>query len=640
VENSTLTAQGYPGGLTASYGFFDVMWGQTQNRVIDDKLHSITSAKVNIEFAPWLSLKVSGGLDYTDTEYTTQGKVSRIDPKTSSWVGGSFSDAVQRDKIEQYDAFLTFNNTYMDGKLDVGAFAGPSYKKISYDRRGVGTLGNFLYPDWWNLTNSDEWPESYDSRIASYDKAGEALASVLGQVTLAWERKYYLEFQARNDWSSTLPKQNRSYFYPGASFTWNFTEDFTIPYMNFGKWRLSWADVGRPATRYYALRSYTLNPIKGDGYEGANDITGPTDLFSGDLKPERKREIETGFDIRFLEHDRVGIDFSYYNNSFYNQIMAVPLSSATGANAIRINAGEINNQGIEVLLKGSPVLTTTMSWDVSLTFTRQWDEIKELYQGISQINVTKSGIINRSQIGRTMGELWTQDYVRDANGNKIVGDNGLYSISTAASSLIYAGNINPDFFGGFNSNFTVKGEWGVVNLSFGIDYKVGGKMLSMSNLYLKGNGLSESSLPGRPGHGGLTYTDGLGRERHDGIVLEGVMADGNGGYVPNTQVVSAFDYYDSYRLDANALRWRPDEIKDNSYVKFREIALSYTLPQQWTLPAKIQKLTVALTARNLFYIYKQIENIDPEGFLGTTSWIENSNYPTSRMFGFNVNLAF
>jgi iron complex outermembrane receptor protein len=634
-----LKGQGWPDAFTKQNGFFDMLWNQYKNKNTDAKMHSITAMKVNLQFLPYLSLKLQGGLDYNNTDYIQQDKVVRPDNETGGWQGGAFSNAVEKNTIQQYEAYLTFDKKFMDDRLEVGAFAGPSYKNVSYDRTGVGTLGNFLYPDFWAISNGSEWPASYANKgdkIANYSKQGEALYSVLGQATFAWQRKYYFELQARNDWSSTLPKQNRSYFYPGASFTWNFTEDFKIPSVNYGKLRLSWADVGRPATRYYALRTYSMGLIGSEAYRDVNDITGPSDLFSGDLKPERKREVEAGFNLRFFDRDRLEVDISYYNNNFYDQIMAVPLSSLTGARNIRINAGQVNNQGIEALLKGVPVMTNTLVWDVSLTLTRQWDEIVKLYEGITQVNRTVQGVINRAEVGRRMGELWTQDYKRDDNGNKVVSANGLYRLSTDPDDQICVGNVNPDLFGGLNSNFAVHGEWGAVNFFIGLDYKLGGKILSFSNTYLKGNGLSQSSLQGRPGHGGLTYTDGLGRTRHDGIILEGVKDDGT----PNDIVVPAFEYYDSFRQDANALRWRPDEIRDNTYAKFREAALSYTLPQQWTQAVKIQRLTLAITARNLFYIYKSIENIDPEALLGTNSWVENSNYPTSRTFGFNVNIGF
>ncbi|MDR1023353.1 MAG: SusC/RagA family TonB-linked outer membrane protein [Prevotellaceae bacterium] len=638
-----LADEGWQSAFTQANGLFDMLWNQNQNRNTDEKLHSITSAKVNFQLQPFLTLRLQGGLDYTATNFIRKDKALRQDASTGKLEGGRFTYATEQNMIQQYEGVLNFNKDFADNRLKVDAFAGPSYKKITYNRVGVGTPhnGNFYLPDFWALSNGDGWPSDYDKNIADYKEEGEALYSIFGQATFSWMNKYFLEISGRNDWASTLPKANRSFFYPGASLTWNFSEDYKLPEMTFGKLRLSWADVGRPATRYYALRTYNVNPMP-QPYPGVNDITTPLDdqnevnLFSGDLMPERKREMEVGFDVRFFQHDRVGLDFAYYNTTFYNQIMAVPISSTAGANKIRINAGEVNNQGLEFMLKVKPVVAAQYEWNISLSATRQWDEVVKLYPGITEINTSVSGIIQRSAEGERMGQLYTRDYARDANGVKLVGDNGLYSISTSDKDMVNVGNINPDWYGGLNSSFNIRREWGTVNFAFGIDYRIGGSILSYSNFYLKGNGLSESSLQYRDvAHGGMTYTDNQGRERHDGLILNGVKADGT----PNTTIISATDYYSSFIHDMSN-GWQPDEIQENSFIKFRELSLSYTLPQKWTQPFKVQKLSLAFTARNLFYIWKNIDNIDPESVLGTNSWVENSTYPSSRTYGFNVNISF
>jgi iron complex outermembrane receptor protein len=635
-SKTDLSKEGWQSAFTQTDGLFDVLWNQNQNLNKDEKIHSITSAKANFQVLPYLALRMQGGIDYTVTDFIRKDKVLRQDPTSGKWDGGVFKKSTEKNMIQSYEASVNYTDAFLDEDLKVDAFAGPAYKKITYDKIGVGTMGNFVYPDYYSLKNMTGWPGDYDDRIANYEEAGEALYSVFGQATFNWKNKYYFEVSGRNDWASTLPKKNRSYFYPGASLTWNFSEDFTIPEMTFGKLRLSWADVGRPATRYYALRSYAATPLPG-AYQGVNDIKGPDDLFSGDLKPERKRELEAGFDIRFFHRDRIGLDFAYYNTTFYNQIMAVPLSATSGAKKIRINAGEVNNQGLEFMLKTKPLVGNNFEWELNLAVTKQWDEIVKLYPGITESSESQNGIILRNSEGDRMGQLYTRDYARDANGTKKVNAAGLYYISNTDDDLINVGNINPDWYGGLNSNFSIHGDWGAANFAFGIDYRIGGSILSYSNFYLKGNGLSESSLPYRDeAHGGIKWTDQLGRERHDGLILPGVKEDGT----PNDIVISATDYYNTFIHDMSS-GWQPDEIKKNSYIKFREFSLGYTFSQKWTQKnCKIQRLSVAFTARNLFYIWKNIENVDPESVLGTNSWVENSNYPNSRMYGFNINVSF
>lgn len=621
-------------------GFFNLMWTMNENRYVDKRINSITSAKATFTFLPYLGMIMQGGLNYTDTDYTNKVMPYRKNEETGKFQGGRFSFERQRNMIQNYEAFLTFNESFVDDKLNIFAFAGPAYRKIEYNKVNVGTRGNSKFPGFWSLTNHDQWPASYDSYVSGYDLEGETLYSVLGQGTVSWGMEYILEFQARNDWSSTLPKANRSYFYPGASFTWNFTETFDIHNINYGKLYFSWADVGRSANRYYALRTYSINTLPAPN-TNVNDVSGPTDLFSGDLKPERKREFEVGTSMRFFKDNRLELNLSYYNSMWYNQIMALPIPASSGANQIRINAGEINNSGLELFLNGAIIATNPFRWEMTFTAARQWDKINKLYPGITQKNEYAGNLIRRKAEGERMNTLWIQDYARDENGNRMVNDNGLYYLSTDPEDEINIGTTNTDVYGGLSTNFYLQGEWGMLNLMGALDYKLGGSILSYSNFYLKGNGLTTETLEGRPGHGGLTWTetlaDGTTRERHDGMILPGVKQDGT----PNDIMVSARDYYSTYIHDMGT-GWQPDMISENNYVKFRELALTYTLPKKFSDELKMQKLSVGFTARNLFYIYKSIKNIDAESMLGTgnDSWIENTNFPSLRSYGFKVNLSF
>jgi iron complex outermembrane receptor protein len=628
---------GWPTAFTKDVsGMFYLLWNQFENSNLDERMHNVTSAKVTLKFAPWLSLKINGGIDYTEVEYTKKDKITSVNPETGETSGGKFSYSRDKIKIQNYEALLFFNKAFMEDKLGVEAFAGTSYYNNVGRSVGVGTYGGLKFNDFWTLSNGKGWPTGYSSDVASYTLGEDARYSAMGQATISWENMLYFEIQARNDWSSTLPKANRSYFYPGASLTWNFTENFTIPHINYGKLRVSLADVGRDASRYYAYRSYSIETLPPPN-TNINKINGPSSLFAGELKPERKREFEAGFNIRMFERNRLEIDFSYYNSTFYNQIMSVPLSSSTGAENIRINAGKSRNQGIELFVKGSPVSTEFFQWDLSATAAKQTDRILDLYPGITQKNTEVSGVINRAEEGKRMGNLWLYDYVRDEQGRKIVNQtSGLYQISTDVKDMVNAGNINPDIYGGFTSNWYFRGNWGVVNLMAGIDYKFGGKILSYSNYYLKGNGLTTQTLQYRDAaHGGLEWTDSENRTRHDGLILEGVAPDGT----PNQKIISALDYYSSFLHDMST-GWQPDNIQKNDYIKFREIALSYTVPKKISGAMKLQKLSFTFTARNLFYLYKTMDNIDAESTLGTNSWVENSSYPSLRSYGFKINLSF
>jgi iron complex outermembrane receptor protein len=575
------------------------------------------------------------------------------------WQGGGFTFANEKNLIQNYEALLTFDKPELYQKMDLFAFAGGSYREDSYRKVGVGTPANsnFLAPDYWSVTNTDRWPAEPDDRIRNYSQAGDLTYSVFGQATLSWDRIYYLEFQARNDWSSTLPKNNRSYFYPGVSFTYNFSENIEIPKVNYGKFRLSWADVGRPAPRYYALSPYKTVYQYINGIAGAPSLI-PSEYFmiAEGLKAERKREFVTGFNVKMFEQDRMEVDFSFYNNTVYNQIMSVAVPPGAGADKMKINAGEVRNDGVEVLLKVAPVIASNFRWDWTFTFARQWDEVVELYHGddasssvAENVRNSRNGVTVKDREGEPMGQMYMQNFetVTDKDspyyGQRIVQPSGLYKKST--QDEICVGNINPDFFGGIGTNFGIQGDWGAADLAVGFDYRVGGEMVSYSNSYLKANGLSKESLKYRDAaHGGLERVNpnDASQPFHDGVKLPGVKNIGTATapeYVENDIIISAYNYYRTFAPD-NAY---PEEVKTNNYLKLREVALNYTLPKRITDALKVQKLSVGLTARNLLYLYKSIPNLDPEAVLGTSSahnWVENSNYPSSRGFGCNVKLSF
>ena len=621
-------------------GFFNFLYSMSDFRNIDKTFQSTTHANATLTFLPFLKLRLQGGLNYVDIDYISQRMPFRQDETTGSYQGGGFSFRRERNVNKNFEAFLQFDKFFMDNKLNIIAFAGPAYQGTSYTNVNVGTRGNSKFPGFWSLSNSDTWPTSYDSYVSGYGQENESLYSVFGQTEVRWGMEYIFEFQARNDWASTLPKQNRSYFYPGASFTWNFTETFNIPAINYGKFYMSLSDIGRPASRYYALRTYNLGTLDPPNTT-INRVSGPSDLFSGDLKPERRREFELGLSLRMF-NNRLEFNPNYYNATWYNQIMSVPLSATTGATAIRINAGEINNQGFELFINGKVIDAKAFEWAMTWTGARQWDKIIKLYPGITQKQESVGYLYRRDAEGERAKSLFIQDYARDKDGNKLVNDNGFYYRSTDPEDEINIGSTNVDLYGGYTNNFYFKGKWGMLNLMVGLNYQFGGKILSVSNYYLRGSGLVEETLPYRNAeHDGLkwteTLTDGTSRERHDGLILPGVKADGQ----PNDIIISAPDYYRTFINDMGNF-WQPDLVQDNSYIKLRDMALTYIFPAATSKKFGLQKLSIGLTARNLFYLYKNVKNIDAEAMLGTgnDSWRENSTYPATRSYGIRVNVSF
>jgi len=650
-QKSVLENYAFPVSFDA-YGYMNMLWDQNENRDIDDKLHMTGSVKMDLQFTKWLSLTANAGTDFTDWDFTTQNKVTRLYPVVA---GGSYAFSRRNMVNQNYNAFLNFTNKFFNDKLDVVVFAGPEYQHFSDNNIGVKTVGGLQFAEWYSLAASKTTTGGF-GEARSHSRSSFTNYSVLGQASFGWDNTYYLEFTARNDWSSLLPPSNNSYFYPGISATWNFSENFKIPQLYYGKLRMSYADVGRAApTPYWTNRDLGVGMV-----ERTNAITvyGPGALFTNDIKNERKREFEIGFDTRWFEETNPLVaEFSFYTANTYDQIMGLGITPATGFGTIKLNAGEVKNWGYELFLKYTPIKTSKLKWDVTFTTANQRSKVIKLYPGMTEFRIAGSGSYSIMAVeGKPIGDVQMYDYLRDPQGNKIVGSTGLWGQDK--NKFVTAANINPDFIGGFTTDL----YYGRFNLHMGFDYKFGGSFLSHTNYYLLGNGQNKESLKYRDeANGGMAYiikkdeknnniripwehnkpapTDAInGRVYHDGLILDGVK-DVNGTFVKNDQIITAAEYWTTYIQDMN--EWfAPDRLYKNDYIKFREAALMYTVPQKYVNKIKLQKLTVSLIARNLFYIYKTMPNIDPESLLGNDQFVEYTPLPQLRSYGFKVDVSF
>jgi iron complex outermembrane receptor protein len=656
IADHYLTEDGYkadlgefslPGSQT---GIANLLWQQNQNSNLDDKTHLISSVRNTFQFHPLVSLVTLAGIDYTQTDYSRKDKVTAVEPEVK---GGQYRFETDQHNIYTLQGNLNYDQALVDDQLRVIALAGGEFRSINDYNVYTSTYGDMAYSDWYSLNNAPDWPGTGErGKVLGHARGGESMYSAYVSATVSWKDRYYLELQGRNDWASTLPKGNNSYFYPGISFNYNFNEDFNIPELQFGKVRLAWADVGRPATRYFALRQYTLNTISNTS---AQEVKPPEELFSGNIKPERKREFEIGTNLRFFPQNRIEFDFSYYNSTTYNQIMAIPLTAATGYNKIKINAGEVSNYGYEILLKGAIVAHKNYRWDVTLTLANQLSKVEELYGGISRhILASNNGWQVVAETGKRAGEIMTYDYLKTPDGQKVVGADGLYQLDQD-KGFQAVGNVNPSMLGGIATDFYYKN----FNVHAGLDYSFGSKLISMSNYYLLGTGSITKTLGNRDeASGGLPYYINSedkrirldshsaavpgdskdGRIYHDGMILEGVKKDGE-QYVKNDAIVPVATYWGTFIHDMQD-NLQPDFIYDNNYIKLREVALSYTLPKTISEKAKLQKVTFTLTGRNLVYLYKSIPNIDSESSQGTNSYLEYSIFPMHRSWGFGINVSF
>ncbi|QZT37209.1 hypothetical protein K5X82_18585 [Halosquirtibacter xylanolyticus] len=542
--------------------------------------------------------------------------------------------------------------------FNVSSFIGYGYRKNSYNSIGVSTYGDLQFPNYWSIENINEWPTiGNKGRVRSHSYGSRVMHSVMASATLSYRDKVYLELQGRKDWNSTLPSYNNSYFYPGVAVNWNFISDESSPILNFAKVRLAWADVGRGAPGYYFLNNnYSASLVPNTE---AIKISSPTTLISDYIKPERKREYELGIDTRMFQN-RVETNLSYYRSNTYDQISRINVPQSSALKQIKFNVGEQLNYGVELYIRGSVIKTRDMRLDLTATAAIQRSKIKDLYNGITSnpIGTVGNSVIVRATEGRPYGEIYMYDFKRDDAGNKLVNKDGFYYLDRDKEMTVQ-GNITDKLLGGFMMDYFVKG----FNIHIGLDYRLGGKLFSYSNYYLLGNGISEQSLDYRDeDHGGLAYyiddssqeriqwkhhqaapeTAYKGRVYHDGVILPGKVENKDGNnvtYENNEKILSAQEYYSQYINDMST-DFFPDNLYKNDYIKLREVAVSYTFPSKWSKSIGIQKLTLSAMGRNLFYIYKSIPNIDSESTLGSNSFVENSFYPSTRSYGFGINVSF
>ena len=503
--------------------------------------------------------------------------------------------------------------------------------------------------DLYTLTNSrDPLTSSNDFyRLRQY--------GLYGSIQLDYRRWAFLNITGRNDWSSTLPVDNNSYFYPSVTASVLLSEAFgwRSKAVNYLKIRGGWSQVGADANPYQLATVFTSetafngNPLQSSSTIGMNP----------NLKPEKTSSIEAGFEAAFWDN-RLYLDFTYYKTDSRNQILKLATTAASGYTSQVRNAGHIRNRGYEIQLGAVPIQTSKgFRWNLDLNYGANSSKVVKLDDEglITSYQLYSSGIQILASVSEAYGTLFGTSYVRDANGNVVVDANGLPKISTTNKTL---GKFTPDWTGGISNTFSYRS----LSLSFLIDASVGGSIFSNTNKTGKYTGVLANTLSGRDAeHGGLWYyTDAMGnnvrlpespsysvssdglyyaqvneqstRVYQDGIMVEGVTESGS----KNEEVVSAEKYYHRIYSIAEA------NVYDASYVKLREVALSYRLPRLWTQKLHLQEASVTLTGRNLWTIYKSVPNIDPESALttGNAQGVEAYSLPTTRSFGVNLSVKF
>lgn len=619
-------------GLAGNY-----LWNQTQNSYDNTRNHFINSATLTFDLAQGLKLEVLGGFDLINQKNESKEKIRR---PLSVANGGRYSLSNSSNAFYNGQAILSYE-TSLSKDFSLFTYAGGTIQKRSGEMTSRTTPNDgFITRDWFSFNNAKTKPVLSDG-----NRAYSLLYGAFGSVQFGFRDYLYLEFQGRNDWSSILPTANNSYFYPGVSASWIFSENFQMPsWMSFGKFRVSFADLGRPGPEYFSNLLYDL------GNYGSTITYSPRSSRPPEnLKPERRRELELGIETRFL-NNRLGVEVNYYNGNTYDQIMGLSIPTSSGYNETKVNAGRIQNSGIEVNINATPLKIGDFSWRTILNFHHDKPMVKELAQGITTQNLWGgSGFSTVAKVGQPWGQVIVRPYKTNDKGQRVVDGDGYYSTDPTKEEI--AGKVIPDIMGGFMNTLNYKG-W---SLDFNFDWSFGSTLVSQTNMYMIGNGSAASTVAYRDeAHGGLPYYINQAGEfirlpnhqaatpadskfpfiMHDGVILPGVTEAG----VENTKIITAADKHSYY--------WRsfmdvqPDIIYKNDYIKLRNIVLGYVLPKSLTEKIHVNKLQVSIFANNLLYIHKTMPNVDAEAINGTNVFFENNGFPAARSYGASIRASF
>lgn len=569
-------------------------------------------------------INLSKGLDFrfrSGTDYYNDRRKYKI--KTgSSGAGspdGSYAEDAYTVSEDNTEALLNFKRDFSDD-WSLDALTGYNVRNNSYSNNWQKAT-KLAAPDLYTLNNSKDPPESDNvfKRLRVY--SGFASAQI------GFKSWAFLNLTGRNDWSSTLPDNNRSYFYPSVTASAILTDALSVKShtLSFLKVRGGWSEVGSDADPYQLVTVYNIQ----QAFSGNPIQVSSTTKNNPDIRPERTQSAEFGLEAGFFDN-RLSLDLALYNTNSIDQILNIQTSATSGYAYQLINAGKINNKGVEIQLNATPVKTGKFKWDINLNYAANRSKVVALDDEglLTRYVIGAAGPQIVAAVGERYGAIYGTAYRRNEKGEILTGDNGL-PLTNPTNRIL--GYFTPDWTGALNNTFSYKG----LSLSVLIDASFGASLYSSSARTGTWTGVYAGTVFGRSAEfGGLTWTDSNGKVRDDGIIFQGVNV--NTGQ-PNNVKISAQDYYSGSN--------HPYEkyVFDASFVKLRDISLSYTFDAKALQKFGLGGLTIAAVAHNLAILHRDKNlNMDPEVALntGNVQGVEALTRPTTRSFGLNITLKF
>ncbi|MBT1703126.1 SusC/RagA family TonB-linked outer membrane protein [Chryseosolibacter indicus] len=586
----------------------------------DSRDHIFGYATINYKVTNWFDILGRVGYDGTNDMQEERTAVTSEGTPSYSRFNRTYSES-------NYDLLLNFNKKFAD--ISLRGVLGSNMRRNRLSSIRASTNGGLVVPRFYSLTNS---AQPINPPTEEYERVG--VDGIFANASVGYKDMVFVELSARQDRSTTLPVDDNKYLYYSAAGTFVFSEVVKLPWLNLGKIRANYARVGNDAT---ALSIYDVYD-KPTSLGNIPYFSLPNVKNNASLAPEYTNSYEAGVEAEFFD-GRVGLDFTWYHASSFDQVLSVNVTGATGYTGKWVNAGEMQNKGIELSLFGIPIQRNDFSWIVNVNFTRNRNEVISLY-GEGDNAVTnypiaslQGGVSLNAAVGHPYGVIRGKDFVY-TNGQRTVNAAGYYE--TSAASNIIIGNPNPDWIGGINNTFKYKG----VGLNFLVDMRRGGDIFSLdqwygeaTGLYPNSAGLNANGVPSR-----VPVAEG------GGILLPGVQADGS----PNTVYGENLDGYGQtpfgYVADGQSGAPHKWYVYDGSYIKLREVGLTYSIPASIIeLLKPFKGIDISLIGRNLWIIHKNMKYSDPEEGLSsgnTNGGYQSGAYPMYRTYGFNVKLTF
>jgi TonB-linked SusC/RagA family outer membrane protein len=566
-------------------------WIINENISLDKRVRTFGSAGLTYSFNKHLS---ATGKVYADSySFTNSSRVA---------VG---SQAVPGYELEKrniseynYEGRLQYDNNF--GDFSVNSSVGANYRDNKFERLKGETVGGLVIPNLYNLSNSVAVARSENEAYQL------SVKSLFYYASVGYKDMFFVETTGRQDWFSNI---NDGQFYPSVTGSFVFTKLVNANWLSFGKLRGGWSKIAQSGPDAFIRNTYT---VVGTQYGESPTYSNPNTNNDPNIRPELKYTKEIGLELGLFKN-RVGLDVTYYDVTSKDLMLPVPVDPATGFLFNRINAGEMTNKGIEASLNLTPVKSENFSWNLGVNFAKNVNKLVTLKDDLERYVITNAPFRAQlaADVGSAYGAILGTDFVYDANGNKVVDANGFYK----ASALKNLGSILPEYNLGIRSTWKYKS----VTLSALLDIQQGGKYFSTTNMWGHYSGMLEETA--------------LGGNREAGVVLDGVKEDGT----RNDVNISAVEWGGSYYNGVDALN-----VFDASYVKLRDLTLSYDLPKS-IIGTAFQGIRVSAFARNLFAWNLSNKGIDPENTSygsGNIQGLEGGSLPSTRIYGFNVNFKF